>query len=117
MKVSFLLIIFLSVIVSKSLWTIRNPFSYGPLCTQTPCCEVVGFGRVRDLPVAVVSVNGVVQTLKIGDQVGTSSVIAFESEHIILRDFKNNTERTIALKKVPEEKEALQLKKAEGLGG
>lgn len=114
---SFLVGIFLSVLFFYNVWAMRNPFSYGPICTQTPCCEVVAFGRVSDLPVAVVSINGIVQTLKIGDTVGTSTVVAFESEHIILRDFKNNTERVIALKIVSEKKEALQLKKAEGLGG
>jgi len=100
-KVSSFLFIFLSAVLSQAE---RNPFSYGPACTQTPYCEVLAFGHINALPVAVASVNGVVQTLKIGDRVGTSTITAFESEHIIMQDFKNTTQRTIALKKCTEKK-------------
>ena len=87
--------------VKAEVKTERNPFCYGPVCMQTPYCEVLAFGSINNLPIALVSVNGIVQTLKIGDSVGTCSITAFEPEAIILQDFKSATQRIIALKKKP----------------
>lgn len=82
----------------------RNPFSYGKTCLEHPLCECIALGKIGACAFGLVSVNGILYTVKKGDIVTGYEVAQFIDKGIILVNNKNQELRLFLKQK------ALQLK-------
>ncbi|MBA3953817.1 hypothetical protein H0X48_00650 [Candidatus Dependentiae bacterium] len=86
--------LFALTLMSSSLAeTPRNPFKYGHSCLARPFCECIALGQVGADPFGLVSVNGILYTVKKGDRVAGYEVTHFTHKGIIFNNNKNQEVR------------------------